>query len=41
MAENRATTLGELMKSGYKQISIKDEVRNNLLKNIKQFHTRL
>ena len=35
MAENRATTLGELKESGYKQISIKDEVRNNLLKNIK------
>ena len=36
MAENRATTLGELKGSGYKQISIKDEVRNNLLKNIKE-----
>lgn len=36
MAEKRAATLGALKESGYKQISIKDEVRNNLLKNIKQ-----
>ncbi len=36
MTENRATTLGELKKSGYKQKSIKDEVRDNLVKNIKE-----
>ncbi len=35
MAEKRATTLGELKQSGYKQMSIKQEVRKNLLHNIK------
>lgn len=36
MTEKRATTLGELKKSGYKQKSIRDEVRDNLVKNIKE-----
>lgn len=30
----KATTLGELKKSGYQLISIKDEIRNNLIKKI-------
>ena len=30
----KATTLGELKKSGYQPISIKDEIRNNLIKKI-------
>ncbi|MFT3981060.1 MAG: AAA family ATPase [Ferruginibacter sp.] len=33
MAE-RATTLGELKKSGYQPVSIKEEIRNNLIKKI-------
>lgn len=31
---NKATTLGELKKSGYQPISIKDEIRKNLIKKI-------
>lgn len=30
----KATTLGELKKSGYQPISIKDEIRNNLIKKL-------
>ena len=31
----KITTLGELKKKGYKSVSIKDEIRNNLIKKIK------
>lgn len=29
-------TLGELKRSGYKTLSVKDEIRNNLTKSCKQ-----
>jgi magnesium chelatase subunit I len=32
------TTLGKLKKSGYKTVSIKDELRNNLIKCLKNSH---
>ena len=32
------TTLGKLKKSGYKTVSIKDELRNNLIKSLKNSH---
>ena len=32
----RATTLGELKKSGYKYQNIKDELRNNLIETLKK-----
>ena len=32
------TTLGKLKKSGYKAVSIKDELRNNLIKSLKNSH---
>ena len=35
MEINHINTFGELKKSGYKSISIKEELRNNLINNIK------
>lgn len=32
----KATTLGELKKSGWKSVSVKEEIRNNLIKKIQQ-----
>ncbi len=36
MDTKKITTLGELKKSGYKPKSIKDELRNNLIANLKK-----
>src|SRR5574341_166849 len=33
---NRATTLGELKKSGYKVLAVKDELRKNLIEKIRK-----